>query len=99
MINWKNAWSGFHQVYGPALVGGIFLCIADLMQSDRHGQICKVGDMIKRHFLNGQLAEARKAVLGAPALAAQALAVIAADGEFASDCKALAADLRAKLGK
>jgi len=53
MINWKNAWSGFHQVYGPALVGGIFLCIADLMQSDRHGQIYKVGDMIKRHFLNG----------------------------------------------
>jgi len=47
----------------------------------------------------GQLAEARNAVLGIPVLKAQELAVIAADGEFTSNCKALAADLRAKLGK
>jgi tetratricopeptide (TPR) repeat protein len=47
----------------------------------------------------GQLAEARNAVLGAPVLAAQELAVISADGEFKSDCRALAADLRTKLGK
>jgi hypothetical protein len=47
----------------------------------------------------GQFAEARTAVLGAPVLPARELVVIAADGEFTSDCKALAADLRAKLGK
>jgi hypothetical protein len=46
----------------------------------------------------GQLAEARSAVRR-PALPAQALQVIAADGEFTSDCEALAADLRAKLNK
>jgi len=43
MIHWKNVWGGFHEVYGPALVGGVFLCFADLMQSDRLGQIFKEG--------------------------------------------------------
>jgi len=53
MIDWKKVWGGFREIYGPALVGGIFLSIADLMQSDRQGQIFKVGGMIKRYFLNG----------------------------------------------
>jgi hypothetical protein len=48
MIDWKKVWGGFREIYGPALVGGIFLSIADLMQSDRQGQIFKVGGMIKR---------------------------------------------------
>lgn len=51
--HWRIVWGGFREVYGPALVGGIFLCIADLMQSDRQGQIFKVGGMVKRNFLNG----------------------------------------------
>ena len=31
MIDWKKVWGGFREIYGPALVSGIFLSIADLM--------------------------------------------------------------------
>jgi tetratricopeptide repeat protein len=57
MPQWQDIRTAFREIYGPALVGGVFLCIADLMQSDKQGQIFKLGGVIKRNFLAGFGAE------------------------------------------
>lgn len=44
----KEWWNNCCESYGPAIVGGLFLCIADLVQNDRQGQIMKVGGVLKR---------------------------------------------------
>ncbi len=53
----RTFWQDFRFCYGPALVGGIFLCIADLLASERQGQIVKVGSMVQRNFLHSLGAE------------------------------------------
>ena len=58
----RTFWQDFRFCYGPALVGGIFLCIADLLASERQGQIVKVGGMVQRNFLHSAGAEV--AVIG-----------------------------------
>ena len=39
----KEFWKTFSELYGPAIVGGVFLCVADLLQSGANGQIGKLG--------------------------------------------------------
>ena len=58
----RTFWQDFRICYGPALVGGIFLCIADLMASERQGQIVKVGGIVQRNFLHSSGSEV--AVIG-----------------------------------
>ena len=42
----KELWKTFSETYGPAIVGGVFLCVADLLQSGANGQLCKLGRVI-----------------------------------------------------
>jgi hypothetical protein len=58
MIKGNDLWRTFHEIYGPGLLGGFFLCIADVMQSDHQGQAFKMGVMVKRSFFNFGLEEA-----------------------------------------
>ncbi len=44
-------WTSLRIHYGPALVGGMFLVLADLMANDRTAQIVKLGSVLTRHFL------------------------------------------------
>jgi hypothetical protein len=55
---WKQIWDAFRILYGPALLGGVLLVIADLTQNDHQGQIIKLGGMIKRHFMPALQTEA-----------------------------------------
>ena len=42
----RGFWSTFSEIYGPAIVGGVFLCVADLVQSEANGQLGKLGRVI-----------------------------------------------------
>jgi hypothetical protein len=46
----RRIWTGFSDTYAPAIVGGIFLCLADLLQNKANGQLGKLGSVIGPPF-------------------------------------------------